>query len=217
MSNRKAITSGFSDDVFSYYGSPPEYSTVGKAYDYIPLKTTYKGDKFYIREGSYYYKSRKSWNGLPYLKGGLCISVLDAHYLEPGNLVVYAYYGGDYGPSGTDRLGVITEITDRVYRVGLVKCPDTGDERMVAKSTVNIKVRSVTKDLKLGSVFEYYSFNGHYNRPTISGSVDVTDKIKTVPRISEAWERDCAMKHNIKKNLDFAKKYFKCKQCEENN
>lgn len=199
MSMRKAIRSSFSDDVFNDYYGKPKLTTVGDTHGYEEEPDNYQGRRY--TPYGYYAEKHKYMEGLPKILGGVWgPNGKEESRLKPGNLVVCAYLShSPYGPSGGDKLGVIWKKEEHISEIKAYASTDN-TSKIYYYVTTRFYIRSVKKDLTLGSVFEEYTY-----RCERIEAVEGTCKPKlhngTRWSISKEREKECAMRKNVHRNF----------------
>ena len=201
MSLRKKIRSSFSDDVFSDWRGEPKLTTVGDKHTFAEEPDNYQGRRY--NPDNFYAEKHKHMKGLPKIVGGVWgPNGKEESRLKPGTLVVCAYLDhSPYGPSGTDRLGVIwrkEEWTSPIEKF------DSG--KMYCTVYTRFEIRSVKKDLTLGSVFEERGYK--CERIVIEKDGILNPKLHNGTRwpISKGKEEECARRKNVYRNFHNLKK-----------
>ena len=196
MGMRKAITSGFGNDVFSDYWGTPKLTTVGDKHNFEKEPDDYQGKRY--TPCRYYAKKHKYMEGLPKIVGGVWgPNRREESRLKPGTLVVCAYLShSPYGPSGGDKLGVIWKKQESISEI-----KKFSDGVMYCTVITRFYIRSIKKDFTLGSVFEERSYRCERTEVEKDGILNPKLHNGTRWAISKGTEQECAMRKNVHRNF----------------
>ena len=178
-------------------------TTSGSSFESVDVSDEYKGRTYSIDKEAYYYKKNKGWIGLPYIIEGYEYSNTRARYLKAGNKIVHTYNGGQYNPSTSDQMGVITSIEKRTGDASI-----NSEGKMQVNVTCYIEVRNVKKDGTVGNIF--HTLEERYTRLAceITGKLNTYNTIDRNYRFTREYEKRCADLSNV---VSLVKNRDKCR------